>query len=158
MPNTILALKLAARKALAEHMAGPPSEGDRVIIMRNGRKLLDLVVPCVCEDVKEGSTSVAPAETTTRRGWDFTGSIPRHEGKPVQITGRKLDVLKLLAASSQAMTVEQLRAAWDDYDIAEQTVRWTVGELKKSLAELFPGLAEPVSNDGDGSGYRLLIR
>lgn len=150
--NTLVHLKAVARQVIEEHDDGPPSDGDRVIVFRHGRKLIDLRVPHCCP------AEETDAKSLPRPGWDFADGRARFDGTLVPIVGQKLAVLKVLAEARRPLAVDDLKAAWGD-EVSDENVRWTVGELRKLLQKEFPDWtgADPISGK-KGEGYELVIR
>jgi hypothetical protein len=91
-----------------------------------------------------------------RPGWDFTSHVAKFDGQPIQIFGRKLGLLRVLAEATGPITIQQMKAGWHDYDPEDGSVRWTVGDLRKTLKQFFPECEDPISNDD--SGYTLTIK
>ena len=145
-------LQLAARRyALA---VAPDSRPDLVQVRDVNRKMIvALTLPTrECAEIPTTSRAVGP-----QPGWDFTALIPRYDGEAVPISGRKLDVLKVLAAEAGPVSTERLREAWEGYMVEESTIRWTVGELRKALKSHFPAFEDdPIGTEG--GGYSLRIR
>ena len=95
-----------------------------------------------------------PVRPAVVPGWDFGAGGPRLDGTPVPIHGRKAELLRILAANGP-LHVKALRDLWDKH-MEEGTVRWWIGDLRKTLSQLFPGLDEPIATTDDG--YVLQIR
>jgi hypothetical protein len=149
--NELRALQQAARRyALA---VAPDSRPDVVQVRDvNKRMIVALTLP-----VRDGGELELAASIGPRAGWDFAGAVPKFDGESVPITGRKLDLLKALAAVEGPVSAEQLREAWGGYAIEETTVRWTIGALRKALKESFPDFdGDPIATEG--AGYSLQIR
>ena len=142
----------AAARRYARHVL-PGSVPRRVIVIdERGERIADVRIPNDGGDVWPTPESLA----TPKAGWDFSGAVPRFDGAIVSIHGKKLDLLRLLVEANSPLSIDKLRAAWDGYPAEESTIRWTLGELRKSLTQLFPGLEEPVPS-GPG-GYTIAIR
>lgn len=155
-PDPFRQLQAAARRC-GRHALPGVAIGRVVILDANGKKVVDLAIPPDMDSHPEPLANTVRAAPAPRPGWDFSGPTPRFDGTDVPIHGRKADLLRVLAEKNGPATVDDLRAAWDGYQVEEGTVRWTVGELRKALRELFPGLeGEPVTS-GPG-GYVLVIR
>lgn len=157
--DAILELQAAARR-VARHIA-PGCYAARVVILdHNGRELLGMAVP-PGEDATTATASTlivqARQPEPPAAGWSFNHTRAFYDGKPLEIHGQKLKVLRAFVQSAEPLTVEALRKhAWEDVRTEEATVRWTVGELRKSLRAYFPDLEDPIPNGIDG--YALQIR
>ena len=57
----------------------------------------------------------------------------------------------------ETATVDELRAAWGEYKAEEGTIRWQVGELKKTLKNLFGDFPGELI-EATGTGYKLNLR
>ena len=117
-----------------------------VILDKNSDRIAEVRIP-PCEDEK----AIIP---TAPPGWDFSGAVPRFDGTLVPLTGRKLEILRLLA-DGPPLQGKEIRDKLDPL-MSEGTARWHVGDLRDALAKLFPGLAEPIENTSEG--YRLTLR
>jgi hypothetical protein len=146
--DTAHALQEAARN-FARHIA-PSTLITHLTIHGPTGKIVTLPLP------EERAEPVTDPEAAAIPGWDFSRPTPRFDGTVVPIHGRKLDVLKVLAASPVPLTILQLKAAWHDYEAEDGTVRWTIGDLRRTLRELFTDLDDPVHNGPEG--YSLTIR
>lgn len=100
----------------------------------------------------------AAIQPEVKAGWDFARKIPRFDGKEFpEIAGRSLAVLRVLAEAPGPVDVDGLRAAWPDYQPAENSIRNQVGELRKLLKRLWSDWSgDPLP--ASGSGYSLEIR
>src|SRR6185503_7916522 len=136
----------AAARAYGKHVF-PGVQIERVIVIAAGGVRIASVAVPLC-----GESSPPPVAD----GWDFSEPMPRYGGVVVPIKGQRLSLLKLLAEAPGPLTVEQLKAAWEDGIAEEGTVRWTILKLKEALKSLFPQVAEPITN-GEG-GYSLALR
>lgn len=140
----------AAARAAAEHVS-PGQRARRVIVFGDdGGKLLDAAVPAC----PAGGESHAPPAGVP--GWSVRDGRAYFDGTLVPITGRRLDVLRVLIEKEVA-TVDDLRVAWEPYRPEDGSVRWTVGELKKSLREAF-GEFDGEIVAATGGGYQLKLR
>ncbi len=150
--DELRALQRAARRYALS--VAPDSRPDVVQVRDVNRKM---IVALTLPARESTETDDVPRVVGPRPGWDFSGTVPRYDGEPVPITGRKLDVLKVLAGEAGPVSAERLRDAWAGYMVEETTIRWTIGELRKALKVSFPAFDEdPIGTDG--SGYSLRIR
>ncbi len=141
-------LQHAARLA-AEHVAPGERAGRVVVFDARGARVLDVLVPASAPAPHEPPD--APAA-----GWVVMDRAATFDGTPVQLSGRRLDVLRVLVENETA-TVDDLRTAWDGYQAEESTIRWQVGELRKALKKLFGDFPGELI-ESTGAGYRLLLR
>ncbi|WP_439627580.1 hypothetical protein [Gemmata sp.] len=151
MSDPIRQLQVSAQNA-ARHLTG--AQADRVVVFDlAGRKLLDMAVPVTSVAAGGGGGEEPEA---AEAGWSERKGRVYFDGTLVPLSGRKLDLLKVLIREDVA-DVDQLRPAWKGSVVEVKTIQWTVGELKKSLKELFgdfPGdIIVPT-----GSGYSLQLR
>lgn len=97
------------------------------------------------------------APTLPESGWSFFNNRPFYDGKPIDITGQKLRLLRVIAEAEGPLSVDDLRAkAWRDSRTEEVTIRWSVGELRKELRKLFDFEDDPIPNGPDG--YTLALK
>lgn len=160
-PDPLHALQAAARRC-ARHVA-PGCYAARVVILdASGRELLGLTVPAGDDlDTPAQVAAVAPVATPEPEppvaGWSFDNLRPFYDGKPLEIHGQKLKVLREFVESKEPLSVEALKnRAWKDHRTTDETVRWSIGELRKALRAYFPELEDPIPNGIDG--YSLQIR
>jgi hypothetical protein len=142
-------LQAAARAAAEHYSAGHPAR--RVIVLgEDGAKLIDANVPlCACQPAPAPEPDEVP-------GWAVRNGRAYFDGTLVPISGRKLDVLRVLI-DKEVASVDDLRAAWADYRPEDSSVRWTVTELRKALKAAFSDF------DGEliqttGHGYALTLK
>jgi hypothetical protein len=148
----------ATARAAVDHLA-PGERASRVVVFgANGSKLIDITVPaCATCAAKSNEVVDAPYEVVPPvSGWVVTDRAAIFDGVALPIAGRKLDVLRVLVAHETA-TVDDLRTAWSDYKAEDSTIRWQVGELKKSLKGAFRDFPGELI-EATGSGYKLLLR
>ena len=150
-PDPLHALQAAARRC-ARHVA-PGCYAARVVILdASGRELLGLTVP-----VAAVAPVATPEPEPSVAGWSFDNLRPFYDGRPLDIHGQKLKVLREFVESKEPLSVEALKnRAWKDHRTTDETVRWSVGELRKALRAYFPELEDPIPNGIDG--YSLQIR
>jgi hypothetical protein len=122
----------------------------RVVILDDaGSVLAELAIPV---DIRPRTPGKAGG------GWEFPANCVRFEGRLLKVSGRALDVLRLLAASAVPLGVEQLREAWGDYPIGDSTVRFAIAELRKRLRAEFPTFTDGDPIENVTGGYWLAIR
>lgn len=142
MPDRLSALLDAARR-VQESIAPGGAPGVVTLTDAAGNVLFTARVPA------------PPAAPPSR--WVFSpDSFATFDGRTVPVRGQPLYLLELMAAVDHPLTTGQLKAAWHGYEVTDATVRWTIGELRKQLAVLFPHVPEPIASGPDG--YRLTIR
>lgn len=140
---TLHALQDAARAAARE--VCPDVTAARVLVLApDGDRLLDVTL---CVAPQSGTEEVD--------GWRIAAGTVTFEGAEVSVTPRELDVLKVLLRT-EIVAMDELRKAWDGYSVEESTARWTIGQLRKHLADQFPDAGEVIETTG--RGYRLLLR
>ncbi|MCE9564904.1 MAG: hypothetical protein K8U57_22960 [Planctomycetes bacterium] len=140
-----------ASRQVASHVSPGSLAGRVVVIGIDGRKLLDVTVPVTGSAVAGMAMPPIPIS-----GWEERDGRIFFDGERVSVTGRKLDVLRVLIAHDPA-GVNELRAAWEGYPAEEKTIRWQIGELRKSLKTAFPDYPDdPLPATGEG--YSLRIR
>lgn len=125
-----------------------------VVLDADGRRIIDLAVPPgpVLPVALPAAAEQAPPD-----GWDFSTGTARYDGRRVDVTGRKLALLKVLAEAPGPVPTDDLRAAWQGYDVSDSGIRWQVVELRKALRRAFPDFeGDPVP--ASGTGYQLAIR
>lgn len=137
----------AAARSYGQHVL-PGVQIERVIVVAaGGVKIASVAVP-LC-----GPPAIVPVAA---EGWDFAPGETRFDGVLIPIHGQKLALLKVLAEADGPLTVEQLKVAWLDGIAEDGTIRWTLGELRKALKLLFPGLDDPITSGPEG--YSLALR
>lgn len=142
-------LQLAAARA-AEHTS-PGERAFRVVVFgANGAKLLDAAVPACC------CGKAAATGSTVSAGWVVTDRAATFNEVAVPVKGRSLDVLRVLAGGD-VVSVDELRAAWGDYNAEDGTIRWQVGELRKVLKKQFGDFPGELI-ESTGAGYRLVLK
>lgn len=149
MANTdpVHGLQSFARK-FGKHVA-PSRAVSKVTISDHVGEIASLHVSATDEPMIEEEAKAKP-------GWDFTGLRPRFDGTLVDISGRKLALLRLLVEADRPLSVDELRPAWEGSQVEENSIRWQIMELRKALKSQFPGLDEPIATTTDG--YKLTIR
>lgn len=100
-------------------------------------------------DTDDLSPAVSP-------GWHFDDRGVTYNGKPVPVAGRNRALLRVLAAATAPLKCAELRKAWEDYEIEEDSIRWQIGQLRKILRDVFEFEGDPIP--AKGSGYFLQIR
>lgn len=180
--DVIQALQSAARRAGKIVSPGMPI-GRIELFDLSGKPVLAVAVPfeevaveevwapAPSESVQVPPKPAAPpaAHAPPKPGWDFsTKPYPLYDGRQIEIAGRPLDLLKLLAEAERPLTIVEMEKAWD-YPAAEGqtwlppengTCRWTLGDLRKKLKAAFPDFPgshlDTVKNEGHH--YWLTIR
>ena len=153
MSDPIKRLQIIAREA-ALHI-NPDSRAKAVIIIdANG----DQIVRINVQGSNGGHAASLKEEPTpiVESGWSERNGKIYFDGTPIPLAGRQLDLLRVLIEKESA-TVDELRPAWKGSIVEESTIRWTVGELKKSLKKLFGDFPGDLIKSS-GEGYSLQLR
>jgi DNA-binding response OmpR family regulator len=141
----------ASVRRYARHVL-PGSHARRCVILDEHQEEIAAVRVPACEG-KDAET-LAPEVVS---GWDFRGHLPRFDGVEYPISGRPLAVLRVLGEASGSVSVEDLRAVWDKFDVSDSTIRGAVADLRKRLEKLWPDWEGDVI-EATGNGYSLHIR
>lgn len=148
-----------AAREYAKLVHGEASPRRVIILDEHRERIAEVRIPaCAGESLPAVGPVPTLPPTAAQQGWDFSEPWPRLDGTLLKISGKPLELLKVLAAAKGPMSVDELRRkAWPEYLAEDITIRWTIGKLKALLKAEVPLCEEPITTRPEG-GYVLTLR
>jgi hypothetical protein len=165
-PATIFLLEALHHWAMRNY--GQPAQQAQVNVLLADGKRATLDLPFSPQGLPSGDSGEfqvpgvpeavpAPGAWPPPTGWGFQPGRFAYDGKAYPLSGRPLQILRLLAEAAGPITVDEIRRAiYAGYDADDTTITSQISRLRSILRELLelPADLNPVMASGDG-GYTL---